>query len=256
MSLKLYKTLAFFDLETTGISVTKDRIVEISILKVHPDGKEEQRTELINPTIPIPKEASDIHGILDKDIQGKPTFAEVAKDLAKYLKDCDFAGYNSNKFDVPLLAEEFLRADVNFDWSKSKFVDVQVVFHKKEPRTLGAALKYYCNKDLENAHSAAADTVATYEILKAQIDRYDDIQGTVSFLSEFSNQSDRVDFAGRLVYNAKGVEVFNFGKHKGKSVEEIFEKEPSYYGWMMNGEFPANTKQVITAIKLRSLTGK
>lgn len=256
MRLTLHKPLAFFDLETTGISIINDRIVEISIIKVHPDGKEEHRTERINPTIPIPLEASKVHGIYDKDVIDKPTFADVAKDYANFLKDCDFAGYNSNKFDVPLLAEEFLRAGVNFDWSKAKFVDIQVIFHKKEPRTLSAAYKYYCDKDLENAHSASADTMATFEILKSQLDRYPDLEGTVSFLNDYTAQSNKVDFAGRIIFDDKGIEIFNFGKHKGKTVESVFNSEPSYYSWMMNGDFAANTKQIITAIKLRSFCGK
>lgn len=256
MALKLTKPLAIFDLETTGINITQDRIVEISILKVHPDGKREQVTELINPTIPIPQGASEIHGIKDEDVADKPTFAQKAKEYAQYLKDCDFAGYNSNRFDVPLLAEEFLRAGVIFDWSKAKFIDVQVIYHKKEPRTLSAAYKYYCNKDLDNAHSAAADTAATFEVLESQLEFYDDLEGNVAFLSKYSAQTNKVDFAGRIIYDENNVEVFNFGKHKGKSVEKIFLAEPGYYSWMMNGDFAAQTKQVITAIKLRAFTGK
>ncbi|MBK8805816.1 MAG: 3'-5' exonuclease [Bacteroidales bacterium] len=252
MNLELTKPLAIFDLETTGINITSDRIVEISILKLFPGGKEEQRTYKVNPQMPIPAQASAIHGIYDKDVANEPTFAELSKELAPYLKDCDFAGYNSNKFDVPLLAEEFARVGVQFDWSKAKFVDVQVLFHKKEPRTLSAAYKFYCDKDLENAHSAAADTFATLEVLKAQLDRYTDVEPNVQFLSTFTAQSNKVDFAGRIILDENKIEIFNFGKHKGKTVESVFKAEPGYYSWMMNGDFPANTKQVITAIKLRS----
>lgn len=252
MKLNLTKPLAFFDLETTGINIVTDRIVEIAILKVTPNGDKEEFHSRVHPTIPIPAQSSDVHGIYDKDVADKPTFKELAHQIAAFLKDCDFAGYNSNKFDVPLLAEEFARAEVNFDWLKRKFIDVQVIFYKKEPRTLTAAYKFYCEKDLENAHSAMADTIATYEILNAQLEKYEDIQGNASFLNDFTAQSKNVDFAGRIVYDDKNVEVFNFGKYKGRSVAEVFLSDSSYYSWMMNGEFPSHTKQVITAIKLRS----
>jgi len=253
MNLQLKRPIAFFDLETTGINVVKDRIVEICILKINTDDSEEIKTYRINPTIPIPQQSSEIHGIYDKDVADKPTFAQVGKEIAVFMKDCDIAGYNSNKFDVPLLAEEFLRANIDFDFSKRKRIDVQVIFHKKEQRTLSAAYKFYCNKELEGAHGAEADTRATYEVLKSQLDKYSDLENSIDTLSEFSSHTKNVDFIGRIVYDENGKEIFNFGKHKGKEVELIFEKEPSYYSWMMNGDFPLNTKQVITAIKLRKL---
>ncbi len=251
MNLKLKKPIVFFDLETTGINVAKDRIVEISIVKIHPNGNEETKTMRINPTIPIPEESSNIHGIYDKDVADKPVFASVAKDMAAFMKGCDIGGYNSNRFDVPLLAEELLRAGVDFDMKKARLVDVQVIFHKKEQRTLSAAYRFYCDKNLDDAHSAEADTKATYEILKAQLDRYDDLENDIDFLSEFSTQNKSADFAGLFVYDDAGREIFNFGKHKGKSVEEILQKQPGYYSWMMNADFPLYTKKVLTAVKLR-----
>jgi DNA polymerase III subunit epsilon len=256
MSIQLKKPIVFFDLETTGINIVTDRIVEIAYLKVYPDGKEESACYRVNPTIPIGAEATRIHGITNADVKDAPEFKAIARDLAKIFDGADFAGYNSNKFDIPLLAEEFLRAEVDFDMKKRRFVDVQVIFHKMEQRTLGAAYKFYCDKNLENAHSALADTLATYEILKAQIERYDELKDDIESLSKFSTQTRSADFAGRIVYNDKDVEIFNFGKYKGIPVEEIFEKEPGYYSWMMNGDFPLFTKKVITAIKLRKLTSK
>lgn len=253
MELNLKRPIAFFDLETTGINVVTDRIVEICILKILPDGKEDVKTYRINPTIPIPVQASEIHGIYDADVADKPTFGQVGKEIANYIKDCDLAGFNSNKFDVPLLAEEFLRAGIDFDFSKHKKVDAQVIFHKKEQRTLTAAYKFYCNKDLEGAHGAEADTRATYEVFKAQLALYPELGTDMDSIAEFSSHTRNVDFMGRIVLNDKDVEVINFGKHKGVPVETVFEKEPSYYNWMMNGDFPLNTKQVITAIKLRKL---
>jgi len=251
MELNLKNSLAFIDLETTGINITTDRIVEISILKVDVSGGEDIITLKINPTIPIDPKSTEIHGITDEDVKDSPTFAEVAKSLVHILEGCDIAGYNSNKFDIPILAEEFLRTNVDFDLKKRKVIDVQVIFHKMEQRTLSAAYKFYCNKVLEGAHSAEVDTVATYKILKAQLDRYSQLKNDVDYLSEFSSHSKNVDFAGRLVYDEDGKEVFNFGKHKGKTVEEVFKKEPSYYNWMMNNDFPLYTKKVLTSIKLR-----
>ncbi len=251
MQLNLRNPLVFFDLETTGINPATDRIVEICYLKVNPNGSEESKTILVNPGMPIPAQATAIHGISDADVANCPTFKEIAKVLARDIEGCDLAGYNSNRFDIPLLAEEFLRAEVDIDMSKRKFVDVQTIFHKMEQRTLAAALKFYCEKDLEDAHSAEADTKATYEVLKAQLDRYPNLQNDVTFLSDFSTQNKNVDFAGRIIYDEKGVEVFNFGKHKGKSVAEVFKNEPGYYGWMMNGDFTLHTKKVLTNIKLR-----
>ncbi len=252
MELQLKNPLIFFDLETTGINVASDRIVEISWLKLMPSGQESSNTQLINPTISIDPRATAVHGITDQDVQDKPTFKEMARSLAREFEGCDLAGYNSNKFDIPLLAEEFLRADVDFDMSKRKFIDVQVIFHKMEQRTLGAAYKFYCQKDLDQAHSAQADTRATYEILKAQLDRYEELENDVDFLSGFSSQKRNVDFAGRIVLNEYDVEVFNFGKYKGEPVEEVLQKDPGYFGWILNGDFPMHTKKVLTNIKLRA----
>ncbi|MCB0403061.1 MAG: 3'-5' exonuclease [Flavobacteriales bacterium] len=252
MKLKLSKPLAFFDLETTGLNIATDRIVEISIVKLMPNGDRETKTKLINPTIPISKEAAAVHGITDEDVKDKATFKEVAHELAQFIDGCDLAGYNSNKFDIPLLAEEFLRAEIDFDVSKRNLVDVQNIFHKMERRTLSAAYQFYCGKSLDNAHSAEADTSATIEILEAQVERYDELQSDTKFLSEFSQMTKNADLLGRIVYNSKGVEVFNFGKHKGKPVVEVLETEPGYYSWMMNGDFPLYTKKVLTAIRLKS----
>lgn len=252
MKLHLKNPIVFFDLETTGINIAKDRIVEIAILKVNVDGSEESLCYKVNPEMPIPKVTSEIHGIYDEDVKDAPTFKELGKSLAKIMEGCDIAGFNSNKFDVPLLAEEFIRAEIDFDMKKRKFVDVQTIFHKMEKRTLGAAYKFYCDKDLNNAHSAEADTKATYEVLKAQLDRYEELENNIEFLNDFSSFNRNADFIGRIIFNDKGVEVFNFGKYKGKSVEEVLSKDPSYYGWMMNGDFPLFTKKVLTNIKLRN----
>jgi DNA polymerase-3 subunit epsilon len=252
MKLKLRNPLIIFDLETTGINIVSDRIVELSYLKIHPNGDEESRTMKINPTIPIPEKASQIHGITDKDVKDAPTFQEVAKSIANIFEGCDFAGFNSNKFDIPLLAEEFIRADADIDLMKRKFIDVQVIFHKKEQRTLEAAYRFYCNKNLDNAHSAEADTLATFEILKAQLEKYEDLPTDIDELSKYSSHNRNADFAGRIIYDDNGNEVFNFGKYKGQLVENILKKDPAYYSWMMNSEFPLYTKRVLTSIKLRS----
>ncbi|MDA3906814.1 MAG: 3'-5' exonuclease [Bacteroidales bacterium] len=265
MELKLKRPIAFLDLETTGIKVATDRIVEISIVKIHPDGKKEIKTRRVNPEMHIPKETSAIHGIFDEDVKDEPTFRQLANGLHQFLNNCDLAGYNSNRFDIPLLAEEFLRADIEFDVDTRKLVDVQNIFHKMEQRTLVAAYKYYCGKDLENAHSAEADTIATYEVLLAQLDHYKDAEfkdkdGTVSTpvvndvsaLAAFSEVSKNVDLIGFIIYNDEGKEVINFGKHKGRLVSEIFKTESSYYDWMMKGDFPLSTKRVITKLKLKS----
>lgn len=256
MKLYLRNPLIFFDLETTGIDVALDRIVEISYLKVYPNGDEEAKTMKINPTVPIPPKVTAIHGITDEDVKDAPKFAEIARQLVKVFEGCDFAGYNSNKFDLPLLAEEFLRAGVDIDLKKRKFIDIQVIFHKKEQRTLGAAYKFYCDKDLHDAHSAEADTRATYEILQAQLDRYADLSNDVDELSKYSSHNRNVDFLGRIIYDDQGMEVFNFGKYKGQRVDEVLKKDQGYYGWMMNGQFPLHTKNVLTTIKLRSAFGK
>ena len=252
MELNLRNPLIFFDLETTGVNAAKDKIVEISYIKVYPNGKEESNTIRINPGRHIPEEATAVHHITDDDVKNCPSFKDVAKELSRVFEGCDIAGFNSNRFDLPLLVEEFLAAGVNIDMTKRKFIDVQTIFHKMEQRTLVAAYKFYCGKNLEDAHSADADTRATYEVLKAQLDRYPSLQNDVNFLSEFSTQNKNVDFAGRIIYNDKNVEVFNFGKHKGCPVEEVFRTiDRGYYDWMMQGDFPQNTKNVITDIKLR-----
>jgi DNA polymerase III subunit epsilon len=248
--LNLTRPLAFFDVETTGLSISSDRIVEISILKIFPPegGRKESKTLLINPTIHIPEVVTKIHGITDQDVLDAPTFQQCAEELSSFLEDCDLAGYNCNYFDIPLLMEEFLRAGVDFDTKDRKFVDVQGIFHKKEERTLSAAYKFYCSKSLENAHSAEADINATYEILEAQLEKYPDLKTDVSYLHNFTSRSRRVDFAGRFIYNDKNVAVFNFGKHTGKSAEAVFKSEPQYYDWMMRGDFSLHTKKVITEI--------
>lgn len=252
MQLNLKNPLVFFDLETTGTNTVSDRIVEISYLKVYPNGKEESKTWRLNPGMHIPEEATEIHHITDEMVADCPTFKEIGTELANDIKGCDLAGFNSNRFDIPLLVEEFLRNDVDIDLSKRKFVDVQVIYHKLEQRTLSAAYKFYCGKELEGAHGANADTMATYEVLKAQLDKYPDVlQNDVAFLSEYSCQNRNVDFAGKIVYNSKGVEVFNFGKYKDVPVEDVLRRDTGYYGWMMNGEFSLDTKRVLTQIRLR-----
>ena len=252
MKLNLKNPIVFFDLETTGVNITSDRIVEISYLKVFPNGNEVSRTMRINPEMHIPEQASEVHGIYDDDVKDCPTFKQVAKDVANDFEGADIAGFNSNRFDVPLLAEEFLRAGVDLDMTRRKFIDVQVIFHKMEQRTLSAAVKFYCGKELEGAHSADADTRATYEVLQAQLDRYGELQNDIAWLSEFSSHTNNVDFAGRIVYDDKGVEVFNFGKYKGIPVVEVLRRDPGYYSWIMQGDFSLNTKQVLTRIKLKS----
>jgi DNA polymerase-3 subunit epsilon len=251
MNLELTRPIVFFDLETTGTNILRDRIVEISVIKVMPDGNEVERTIRVNPCMPIPAEATAIHHITDADVASAPTFKMIAPELLQLFDDADIAGFNSNRFDVPLLTEEFLRAGISFDVSKRRFVDVQTIFHKMEQRTLVAAYKFYCGKDLDEAHSANADTRATYEVLKAQLDRYKTLKNDVDFLADFSTQNKNVDLMGRIIRNEAGQEVFNFGKYKGQVVEDVFRRDSGYYSWMMQGEFPANTKQVITAIKLR-----
>ncbi len=264
IQLNLTRPIAFFDLETTGVNVASDRIVELSFLKISPDGTKEIKTKRINPTIPIPVQSSEIHGIYDADVANEPTFKGIAKSLAEFLKNCDLAGYNSNKFDIPILVEEFLRAEVEFDISKRKFVDVQNIFHQMEQRTLKAAYKFYCGKEIINAHSAQADIEATYDVFIAQLEKYDGVEFTdrkgnksfpvkndVGALHEFTNINKNADLAGRIIFNEKNIEVFNFGKHTGKPVEQVLKEEPSYYAWMMNGDFPLYTKKVLTDIKLR-----
>ena len=257
MKLNLKNPLVFFDLETTGTNINSDRIVEICYLKVYPNGNEESKTMRINPGMHIPEAASAVHGIYDADVADCPTFKEVARSVANDIEGCDLAGFNSNRFDIPLLAEEFLRAEVGIDLSRRKYVDVQVSYQKLVLRTLSAAYKFYCGKNLEDAHTAEADTRATYEVLMAQLDRYpEDLQNDVNFLSDFSSFNKNVDFAGRMVYDDKGIEVFNFGKYKGMSVAEVLKRDPGYYGWILNSDFTLNTKAMLTKIRLRELTQK
>jgi DNA polymerase III subunit epsilon len=256
MEVKLNKPICFFDLETTGIEVAKDRIVEISILKVYPNGNKESKTWLVNPGRPIPSRASEIHGITDEKVANEPTFKQLAPQIYAMIKDADLAGFNSDRFDIPLLVEELLRADIDFDMKNCVTIDVQTIFHKKEERTLSAAYKFYCDKSLDNAHSAAADTEATYEIFKAQLERYDDLPKDVKALSEYTTRKKSVDFAGFIVLNDEGKEIFTFGKHKGQLVEEILDTEPGYFGWIQNADFPLYTKKVLTGIKLRKLSTK
>jgi DNA polymerase III subunit epsilon len=264
LKLNLTRPLAFFDIESTGVNVVKDRIVEIAIFKVNPDGSSESMTKLVNPVIPIPPEVTAIHGIKNEDVVNAPTFAQLAPTLDQFLANCDLAGYNSNKFDVPMLIEEFLRCGINFDLKKRRLIDVQNIFHKMEPRTLKAAYKFYCGKELVDAHEAEADTKATYEILLSQLERYKDtiymdqdgkaskpVQNDMDALYQFSYNQRNADLVGHIGINRQGKEIFNFGKHKGKTVEDVFSKEPQYYDWMMNADFPLSTKNVITTIYMR-----
>lgn len=256
MELKLTKPICFFDLETTGIDVAKDRIVEISILKVFPNGNKESKTWLVNPTIPIPAQSTAVHGITDEKVANEPVFSALANQIYTMIKDSDLAGFNSDRFDIPLLAEEMLRAGVDFDMKNRVSIDVQTIFHKMEERTLSAAYKFYCEKSLENAHSAEADTNATYEILKAQLERYSDLQNDMKVLSEFTTRKKIADFAGMIAFDKDDDEIFTFGKHKGAKVEKILETEPGYFSWIQNADFPLYTKKVLTAIKLRKLNNK
>lgn len=264
MELNLNRPIVFIDLETTGVDVGTDRIIEICLIKILPDGTEETMVHLLNPTIPISPESFEIHGISQEQVKDEPTFSEMASTFAKFIGNADLAGYNAIKFDIPLLVEEFLRSEVDFELKNRKLVDVQNIFHKMEPRNLAAAYKFYCNRELENAHSAEADTRATYEILKAQLDRYNGtayknrdgeishpIVNDISSLSEFSYHTRNADLVGHIIYNEKEEEVFNFGKYKGKTVEKVFSMEPQYYDWMMKSKFPRSTKKVITSIYLR-----
>ncbi|MDL2308110.1 3'-5' exonuclease [Bacteroidales bacterium OttesenSCG-928-B11] len=263
MQLNLQRPIVFFDLETTGLNIAKDRIVEIAMLKVMPDGTELSKAMIINPGVSIPRECSEIHGIYDKDVVDKPRFTEIADEIAEFMDDSDLAGFNSNRFDLPLLVEEFLRAGKRLDLRNRKFVDVQAIYHKMEPRNLKAAYMLYCGKELLDAHQAESDTKATYEILKAQLRKYETtkyedritgmmttpIQNDITKLSAFSSENRNVDMVGHIVLDANDQEVFNFGKHKGKTVEAVFRSEPSYYDWMMKADFPLYTKEVISRIK-------
>ncbi|MFD2585328.1 exonuclease domain-containing protein [Croceitalea marina] len=256
MQLNLTKPICFFDLETTGVNVAKDRIVEISILKVFPNGNKESKTWLVNPEMDIPPAVVAVHGISNEKVVNEPTFKELSKEIYTMVKDSDLAGFNSDRFDIPLLAEEMLRAEVDFDMKHMVSVDVQTIFHKMEKRTLGAAYKFYCDKDLEDAHSAEADTMATYEVLLSQLDRYPDLENNVKKLSEFTTRKQSLDFAGFIGVDENDNPTFAFGKHKGKTVDEVLEKEPGYFGWILNADFPLYTKKVLTQLKLSKLNNK
>lgn len=256
MNLKLEKPIVFFDLETTGVNIATDRIVEISILKVFPNGNKESKTWLVNPEVEIPKEAAEIHGITNEKVVTEPTFNELAPEVNKMIEGCDLAGFNSNRFDIPLLAEELMRAGIDFDMNDRKAVDVQTIFHKKEQRTLSAGYQFYCGKELEGAHGAEADTNATYEILLAQIEKYDDLENDVKSLSEFSTHGKRGDFAGFILINDDGQEIFSFGKYKGRTVEEVLKENPGYNNWIQNADFPLYTKKVLREIKERMASPK
>jgi DNA polymerase-3 subunit epsilon len=256
MQLNLNRPICFFDLETTGINITFDKIVEISILKVFPDGNDKKKTWLVNPEIPISPQATAIHGITNEKVSDKPIFKSIAKDVYSWIKDSDLGGFNSNRFDIPILAEELLRSGIDFDMKNRQSVDVQTIFHKMEQRTLTAAYKFYCNKDLKNAHSAEADTLATYEVLKSQLDKYSSLENDTKFLAEFSTRQKFADFAGFIRYDSVGDECFSFGKHKGKKVRNVLVDEPGYYGWLLDADFPLYTKKVLTSIKLRDFNKK
>ncbi len=256
MELQLSKPICFFDLETTGTNVAKDRIVEISILKVYPNGNKESKTWLVNPEMNIPPEVVAVHGISNEKVANEPTFKQLSKEVYGMIKDSDLAGFNSDRFDIPLLAEEMLRSEVDFDMKSMVSVDVQTIFHKMEKRTLGAAYQFYCGKDLEDAHSAEADTLATYEVLLAQLERYPELENNVKKLSDFTTRKQSLDFAGFIAKDKKGEPIFNFGKHKGKKVDEVLESEPGYFGWILNADFPLYTKKVLTQLKLSKLNNK
>ena len=256
MQLKLTRPICFFDLETTGINVAKDRIVEIAILKVFPNGNKESKTWLVNPEMVIPEESIAVHGITNEKVASEPTFKELSKEIYKMIKDSDLGGFNSDRFDIPLLAEEMLRAEVDFDMKNTVSVDVQTIFHKMEKRTLSAAYKFYCDKDLTDAHSAEADTNATYEVLLSQLERYPELENNIKMLAEFSSHKRTVDFAGFIVLDEDDDEVFSFGKHKGKKVHAVLENEPGYFSWILNADFPLYTKKILTQIKLSKLNNK
>ena len=256
MNLKISKPICFFDLETTGVNVSLDRIVEISILKIFPNGNKESKTWLVNPGVPIPSEASNIHGITNDIVKNEPLFKMIASDIKSMINNCDLAGFNSNKFDIPLLAEELLRSEIDFSLDNVATIDVQNIFHKMEQRTLSAAYQFYCGKSLDNAHSSKADTLATCEVLESQIEKYDDLENNVSFLSDFSKRGKNVDLAGFIKYNEDNIPCFSFGKHKGKTVDYVLENESGYFGWLLNADFPMYTKKVLTQIRLNKLNNK
>ncbi len=256
MKINLVRPICFFDLETTGINISKDRIVEISVLKIFPNGNKESKTWLVNPQIPIPDEVSSIHGITDEMVLNEPSFRSIGLYIKDMINNCDLGGFNSNKFDIPLLAEEFLRNEIDFNLDDIKCIDVQNIFHKMEKRTLGAAYKFYCKKDLIDAHSSKADTLATFEVLEAQIEKYSELENNVDFLSDFSSRNKSVDLAGFIIYNKENIPCFSFGKHKGKTVDFIIENEPGYLGWILNSDFPMYTKKILTKLRLSKLNNK
>lgn len=256
MKINLVRPICFFDLETTGINISKDRIVEISVLKIFPNGNKESKTWLVNPQIPIPDEVSSIHGITDEMVLNEPSFRSIGLYIKDMINNCDLGGFNSNKFDIPLLAEEFLRNEIDFNLDNIKCIDVQNIFHKMEKRTLGAAYKFYCKKDLIDAHSSKADTLATFEVLEAQIEKYSELENNVDFLSDFSSINKSVDLAGFIIYNKENIPCFSFGKHKGKTVDFIIENEPGYLGWILNSDFPMYTKKILTKLRLSKLNNK
>jgi DNA polymerase-3 subunit epsilon len=255
MKLQLTRPIAFIDLETTGLNISTEKIVEIAIVKILPDGTKQVKRKLINPQIPIPAASSELHGITDEMVKDAPTFKQAANEIKQFIENCDLAGYNSNRFDIPMLIEEFLRSGLEFTVEGKKLLDVQKVFHMMEQRTLSAAYKFYCNKNLENAHGAEVDAAATWEVLEAQLERYPQIGTSVESIVKFTGEDDIVDFARRFI-KEKGVEVFNFGKHKGKPVVQVLKEEPQYYDWMMKGDFAMNTKQKLTEILNRTLLKK
>ncbi len=256
MKLQLNKPLCFFDLETTGTDISKDRIVEIAVLKLHPDGTKETLELRVNPEMPIPPEVSAVHGITNEMVADTPTFKQQSQKVYGFIKGCDLAGFNSDRFDIPLLVEELLRAEIDFDFKSTKTIDVQTIFHKMEARTLTAALRFYCNQELTDAHSALADTQATHDVLLSQLERYEELEPNVAFLNDFSTRRKTADFAGFVVYDKAGEMCFGFGKHKGKKVTEILEKEPGYFGWVLNADFPRYTKKVLTEIRLKAMNTK
>ena len=256
MKLNLFRPLCFFDLETTGINITNDRIVEIGILKIFPDGKTKEMNKLVNPEMTIPKEASDIHGITNDKVDSMPTFKQISKEIYSFIEESDLAGFNSDRFDIPLLVEEFLRAEIDFNFKKMLTIDVQTIFHKMEQRTLSAALKFYCKRENEKAHSAMNDTRATYNVLMAQLEKYSDLEPNVKFLNEFSSRNKSADYAGFIIFNDIERECFGFGKYKGKEVEEVLKQDPGYFGWVLKSDFPRFTKKILTEIRLRTLNTK
>ncbi len=256
MKLNLVRPLCFFDLETTGINITNDRIVEIGILKIFPDGKKKEMNTLVNPEMTIPKQASDIHGITNDKVYSMPTFKQISKEIYSFIEESDLAGFNSDRFDIPLLVEEFLRAEIEFNFKKMLTIDVQTIFHKMEQRTLSAALKFYCKRENEKAHSAMNDTKATYDVLMAQLEKYSDLEPNVKFLNEFSSRNKSADYAGFIIFNDIERECFGFGKYKGKEVEEVLKQDPGYFGWVLKSDFPRFTKKILTEIRLRTLNTK